>query len=140
VNINLPRVIETLCSVAIVWVNLAYLLVTFPMLVARFRRSGPRADRGSADEAEAVADRQGLFSMGALGLPVNVLAVVWGGFVVMNISWPRTEVYGTDPWGRFAALLATLALLAVGVVYYQLVQRRKSGILVEHAWSAGSRS
>ena len=37
-NINLPHVIETLCSVAIVWANLAYLLVTLPLLVARLRR------------------------------------------------------------------------------------------------------
>ena len=37
VNINLPNVIETLCSVAIVWANLAYLLVTAPLLVARLR-------------------------------------------------------------------------------------------------------
>ena len=34
VNVNLPNVIETLCSVAIVWANLAYLLVTIPLLVA----------------------------------------------------------------------------------------------------------
>ena len=74
-----------------------------------------------------------LFSMGRFGLPVNVIAVVWGVFVVINIGWPRMQIYGPDPWGRFAAPLATLALLAVGAVYYQLVQRRRTGILVEHA-------
>ena len=42
VNINLPNVIETLCSVAIVWANLAYLLVTMPLLLARLRRGGHR--------------------------------------------------------------------------------------------------
>ncbi len=140
VNINLPRVIETLCSVAIVWVNLAYLLVTFPMLLARFRRSGPHADRRSVIQVEAVADRSGLFSIGRLGLPVNAFAVAWGIFVVLNISWPRAEIYGPDPLGRFAAPLSTLVLLAAGAVYYQLVQRRKSGILVEHAWPVGRRS
>ena len=112
VNINLPHVIETLCSVAIVWVNLAYLLVTLPMLVARLRRrwqaGSPRSDRAAGR----------LFSMGRLGLPVNAIAVAWGVFVVINIGWPRPEIYGPDPWGRFAAPLATLALLAAGGLYY----------------------
>jgi urea carboxylase system permease len=134
-NINLPQVIETLCAVAIVWVNLAYLMVTLPMLVTRFRRRGPRATRRTAAQAEAGADGQPLFSMGRLGLTVNAIAVVWGVFIVLNISWPRTEIYGQDPWGRYAAPLATLALLVVGAVYYQLVQRKKTGILVEHAYS-----
>ncbi len=135
-NINLPQVIETLCAVAIVWVNLAYLMVTFPMLLARFRRRRLGAARRADAQAKADADRQKLFSMGRLGLPVNAIAVVWGIFVVMNISWPRTQIYGPDPWGRFAAPLATLALLAAGAVYYQFVQRRKTGILVEHAWAS----
>ena len=51
--------------------------------------------------------------MGRLGLPVNVLAVVWGVVVVVNIGWPRPAIYGSDRWGRFAAPLATLALIAV---------------------------
>ena len=59
---------------------------------ARRRRSGRGRRRSSK-----------LFSMGRFGLPVNAIAVVWGVFVVMNISWPRTEIYGPDPWGRFAA-------------------------------------
>jgi urea carboxylase system permease len=131
-NINFSQVIETLCSVAIVWVNLAYLMVTFPMLIARLR---PRRQRAIV-QSGAAADGPGFFSMGALGLPINVIAVVWGVFIVLNISWPRAHIYGTDRWGRFAGPLATLALLAVGAVYYQLVQRGKSGILVEHAYLA----
>jgi amino acid transporter len=133
VNIDLPHVIETLCSVAIVWVNLAYLLVTFPMLIARLRRRSRAArPRGDADD---VAAEVRLFSMGRLGLPVNAVAVVWGLFVIVNISWPRPEIYGSDPWGRFAAPLSTLSLVALGAVYYRLVQRRRRGILAEHASS-----
>jgi hypothetical protein len=123
--------------VAIVWVNLAYLMVTFPMLVARFRRGRPRAAQLAVQD-EAGGDVQRLFSMGRFGLPINVIAVVWGVFVVMNIGWPRIQIYGPDRWGRFAAPSATLALLAVGAVYYQLVQRRKTGVLAEHAYSVVS--
>ena len=53
VNINLPNVIETLCSVAIVWANLAYLLVTVPLLVARLRRGGDRAFTAAGKELDA---------------------------------------------------------------------------------------
>ncbi len=113
-NINLPHVIETLCAVAIVWVNLAYLLVTFPMLMARLRRRGAYSpSRLNADGRNgAETTGRGYFSMGRFGLAVNAIAVVWGVFMVVNISWPRTAVYGPDRWGRFAAPLATLALLA----------------------------
>jgi hypothetical protein len=123
-------VIEMLCSVAIVWVNLAYLLVTGPMLIARLRRRRPARPRPEADD---LATGPGLFSMGRLGLPVNALAVVWGVFLIINIGWPRPEIYGSDPWGRFAAPLSTLALVALGAVYYLLVQRHRGGILPEHA-------
>ena len=58
--------------------------------------------------------RAAYFSLGALGLPVNVIAVVWGLFVVTNISWPRAGDLRDHPWGRFAAPLATLSLIACG--------------------------
>jgi urea carboxylase system permease len=127
VNINHPHVIETLCGVAIVWVNLAYLLVTLPMLVARLRR------RWRPERLER-SDGGRLFSMGRLGLPINAIAVAWGALVVINIAWPRAEIYGPGPWSRFAALLSTLALLVAGGLYYAAVQRRRIGATIpEHA-------
>jgi hypothetical protein len=122
-------------------VNLAYLMVTVPMLVARLRRRGKPVlfRRGSlpADAARAGNGAGtmagGLFSMGRLGLAVNLVAVVWGVFIVLNIGWPRPEVYGSDPWGRFAAPMATLALIGVGTLYYRFGLRKNAGILAEHA-------
>ncbi len=127
VNINLPQVIETLCAVAIVWVNLAYLLVTLPMLIARLRR------RRRPDRLDPT-DGGRLFSMGRLGLPINAIACIWGVCLVVNIAWPRPEIYGPDRWGRFAAPLATLGLLAAGALYYATVQppRRIGGTMPEH--------
>jgi urea carboxylase system permease len=136
VNINLPQVIETLCSVAIVWANLAYLLVTFPLLASRFRAKVISAtavlddalpDGGEADEAT-----HRLFTMGRFGLPINLIAVVWGLFIVINIGWPRAEIYGSSPWGRFTAPLATLVLIGSGALYFLLFQSRNTGILAEH--------
>ncbi len=45
VNINLSNVIETLCAVAIVWANLAYLLVTLPLLIERIEKAYQREGR-----------------------------------------------------------------------------------------------
>ncbi len=62
--------------------------------------------------------RRPYFSLGRWGLPVNAIAVVWGLFVVVNISWPRAEIYGSGRWGRFAAPLATLGLIVAGALYF----------------------
>jgi hypothetical protein len=141
INVNLPNVIETLCSVAIVWANLAYLLVTAPLLLARLRRVAYRTFMAAGSELEIPLlqsdhlDDKGrpYFSLGRWGLPVNAIAVAWGLFVVINISWPRAEIYGSGGWSRFAALLATLGLIAAGTIYFLLFQRRRTGILAEHA-------
>ncbi|MFI5459798.1 MAG: amino acid permease [Isosphaerales bacterium] len=142
-NVNLPHVIEMLCSVAIVWANLAYLMVTFPLLVARLRPKGSRpssiarrvlAFRDDGDAARHVTPRP-YFSLGRFGLPINAIAVFWGLSVVINIGWPRPEIYGPDRWGRFAAPLATLALIVPGATYFLLFQRKRTGILAELAAS-----
>jgi urea carboxylase system permease len=132
-NFNLPSIIETLCSVAIVWANLAYLMVTFPLLIMRLRGWPKNLVRGCRPDADLVFRPGRIFSLGRWGLSLNFASVLWGLFVVVNMSWPRTEIYGADPWGRFAAVLATAALLGLGVLYYLVVQRGRTGILAEHA-------
>ena len=132
-NVNLPRIIETICSVAVVWANLAYLMVSVPLLSMRLRgwpksHSDHESSQSGIDQAP---HRE--FSLGRWGLPVNLVAIVWGVFIVVNMSWPRAEIYGADPWGRYAAILVTAMLLGLGLLYYLAVQRRRTGILSEHA-------
>lgn len=122
VNVNAPKLIVAIGSVAIVWANLAYLLVTVPLLVRRLRGWPPPNDR------------PGTFSLGRWGLPVNCLAVIWGVLTVLNVGWPRTEVYGEDWYEQNAAVLFTGGLLVMGGGYYALVQRHKTGVLPEHRW------
>ena len=124
VNINAPRVIVAVGSVAIVWANLAYLLVTVPLLFRRLGSRRWRPIRGThANE---------VFSLGRWGLLVNFLAAIWGVLTVVNIGWPRPEIYGEVWYEQYAAILFTSGLVIVGGVYYVLVQRHKSGILPEH--------
>lgn len=120
VNLNFPNVIEVMASVSIVWANLAYLLVTGPQLARRLREPG------------SCRRVPGRFSMGRWGLLVNALAVAWGVAVVVNLAWPRAEVYGDGTYRRFIAPIATIAMLSVGGVYYGTVRRHKTGVLEEH--------
>ncbi|WP_043442967.1 amino acid permease [Arthrobacter sp. L77] len=107
INVGNAALFTTLTSVCIVMVYIAYLLVTVPQLINRLRGDWDRV--GSTMPA-------GLFSLGRWGLPVNVLAVLYGAVMVVNLAWPRPEVY--DPAGEngillySAPLMVTLVLLA----------------------------
>jgi amino acid transporter len=78
------------------------------------------------------------FALGKWGLPVNVLALAWGGGMLVNMMWPRaatnprpTEVPGTLDfhwhWLNAKPVLWTVlaVIVIVGGIYYSLVQRTK---------------
>jgi urea carboxylase system permease len=79
-NVNFPKVIELVTCVAVLWANLAYLLVTGPLLARRLDGWPER--------------REGLFSLGRWGLPVNAAATAWCLFTVVNVGWPRAAGSG----------------------------------------------
>jgi hypothetical protein len=62
----------------------------------------------------------------------HALATGWCLFTVVNVGWPRVEVYGEGWHHQYGALLYTAGLLLFGTLYYSLVQRHKSRVLDEH--------
>lgn len=123
ININQPQIFSVITSIAIIMIYVAYLLVTVPMLVQRLRgRWEPR---------------EGEFSLGKLGLPVNLLAVLWGAAMSLNLAWPRAEVYnatGPQHWYlRWGAFLFIGIVALGGFAYYWFVQRHRTGVLADHA-------
>ena len=122
VNVRQPQIFTVLTSIAVIMIYVAYLLVTVPMLVARLR------GRWTAGEH---------FSLGRWGLPVNVVAVLWGAGMALNLAWPRTEVYNaTAPFHwylRWGAFVFVGAIAVGGLVYYRVRQRHRTGVLPEHA-------
>jgi urea carboxylase system permease len=78
------------------------------------------------------------FSLGRWGLPLNLLALAWGGGMLVNFAWPRVatnprpnELPGTLNfhwhWLNDRPVLWTVlvVILLVGAAYFVLVQRRK---------------
>ncbi|MGH2918829.1 MAG: amino acid permease [Solirubrobacteraceae bacterium] len=109
VNVGEASLFLALTSVCIVMLYLAYLMVTGPMLVRRLR--------GTYDADGAQAS----FSLGRWGLPVNILAVVYGAAMMVNIGWPRAAVY--DPEGgnwylQYFALIFATGSFVIGVLAY----------------------
>jgi len=115
VNLQLPKVFELVTSIAILWANLAYWIVVAVQLKNRFAsaRSGIKSD--------------GKFNLGKWGFPVNILALIWSSFMVINVSWPRTATYGLEWYNQYAAWIYTVALICLGVFiyYYMRIKKRR---------------
>ncbi|MET7290223.1 amino acid permease [Streptomyces sp. NPDC005573] len=129
VNIRQPQIFTVVTSIGIVMIYLAYLGVTAPMLVARLRG----AWRPAGD---------GRFSLGRWGLPVNLVAVVWGAVMTVNLIWPRSSVYNASApyhwYLRWGAVLFVAVIAGGGFAYYWFVQRHRTGVLAEHRLETGA--
>lgn len=106
-NLQFPKVFELVTSIAILWANLAYWIVVAVQLKNRLNsaRSGVKTNAR--------------FSLGKWGFPINILALAWSTFMVINVSWPRTATYGMEWYNQYAAWIYTAALIFLGLfVYY----------------------
>lgn len=120
INVGNAALFTTLTSVCIVMIYLAYLLVTVPLLLNRLRGDWGRT---------GVAMPDGLFSLGRWGVPVNILAVLYGAAMVVNLSWPRAEVYdptGENPWFLWSAPVLVGVLLLAGLPVQRRIAARAS--------------
>jgi amino acid transporter len=124
VNIRQPQIFTVVTSIGIIMIYLAYLLVTGPMLVARLRGTWQPAGDGK-------------FSLGRWGLPVNIIAVLWGGAMTLNLIWPRAALYNAAApyhwYLRWGAVLFIAVIAGGGFAYYWFVQRHRTGVLAELA-------
>jgi urea carboxylase system permease len=115
VNLGKASLFLALSSVCIVMLYLAYLMVTVPLFYRRLN-GWPQ----SLPEIRAEDGRK-LFSLGYWGGIVNLFAVVWGAVMMINLAWPRAEVY--DPAGegwyvQWFALLFVGVTVALGIPAY----------------------
>jgi urea carboxylase system permease len=121
VNVGNQSAFLTLTSVAIIMFYIPYLGVTLPMLRRRLKKEWPRPEHGT------------YFNLGKFGLPINIIAVVYGVLVAFEIAWPRSVVYGTEWYFRFGAYEFVGVSMLAGTAYYYFFQRKKSdAVLAEH--------
>jgi len=123
VNIANNQIFLVLTSIAIIMIYLAYLMVTGPMLKKRFQGQWPPKDLKEG----------GYFTMGRWGLPVNILAVVWGVGMAVNLAWPREAVYGVGWYNTWGAFLYIGVILGAGLLWYGIKGRNHIGTLESHA-------
>jgi urea carboxylase system permease len=117
VNVGKPALFTDLTSACIVTLYAAYLFVTVPMLLRRFR-GGIGGETGGA-----------VFSLGRWGVLVNAAAVLYGGAMAVNMAWPRASVYdvGGGSWYLqwfSVLLLAGTAVTGAGAYAYLKRGRR----------------
>lgn len=115
VNLQFPKVFELVTSIAILWANLAYWIVVALQLKNRIML------------ARKGVDADAKFSLGKWGFGVNILALIWSSFMVINVSWPRTATYGFEWYQQYAAWIYTAGLIVIGVAiyYYRLIRRKR---------------
>jgi urea carboxylase system permease len=122
-NIGQPKIFTVLTSIAVIMIYLAYLMVTGPMLRQRLQGQWPPPDLAAG----------GYFTMGRWGLLVNVVAVLWGTGMALNLAWPREAVYGAPWYNTWGAFVYIGLILGAGLAWYVFKGRRHLGTLSSHA-------
>lgn len=96
-------------SFATVGIYIGFQLVVGAALLARIRGWRPA----------------GKFSIGAWGLPVNVIALAYGIGAIVNLMWPRTP--GTPWYDNYIVLVSVLVVAGIGAVYGLLLRPHEKG-------------
>jgi amino acid transporter len=95
----LQDAIATIISFAAIGIYISFQMIVLAALIARakgWRPTGP-------------------FTLGAWGLPVNLLALAYGVGAIINILWPRSP---NDPWySNYSMLVTTVGVLVFGAFY-----------------------
>lgn len=129
VNFGQSAIFTALSSLCIAMLYLAYLGVTAPLLVRRIRLRGQGFAPG-VDE-----DGKPLFNLGRWGIPLNALAVAYQIAMVVNLAWPRAEIYdltGKTWWLQWSALLFIGATLIAGFLVHRRNHARDGAIQLGH--------
>jgi urea carboxylase system permease len=129
VNFGQSAIFTALSSLCIAMLYLAYLGVTGPLLVRRLRL------RGQGFPAGVDEDGKRLFTLGRWGIPLNILAIVYQVGMVVNLTWPRAEIYdltGETWWLQWSALLFIAATFLVGFLVHRRNHARDGVIELGH--------
>jgi amino acid transporter len=94
-----PDALTLIISFAVLAIYVAFQLVVFATLVARLRGWRPA----------------GKWSLGGLGMVVNVAALLYGVGAAINLAYPRMP--GVPWYQNYSVLLGTVVVLVIGLIY-----------------------
>jgi len=97
-----PDALTLIISFAVLAIYVAFQLVVFAALIARMRGWRPA----------------GKWTLGGLGVVVNVAALVYGVAAAVNLAYPRTP--GAPWYTNYSVLLGTGIVLGIGLLYLAL--------------------
>jgi amino acid transporter len=105
-SLGSASVFGDIASVAVVIVYLAYLLVTVPLLYHRL----------TGHPVYSEVFHPGYFNLGRWGIPINIIAVVFGVFLLIDVGWPRAEIYNVGNGPAYLTWFAPLFIAAAAVI------------------------
>jgi urea carboxylase system permease len=127
-NLVNPYAFTIIVSLGIIFMYLAYLGVTIPLLGKRNEGwPGNLPDRSEK-----------LFSLGGFGKISNLIAIVYGAAMVVNLAWPREGFYGTLWYQKYGPITGIVIVVVAGLALYYGYQRPRMGVLEEHRAGAVS--
>ncbi len=95
----LQDAINTIISFAAIGIYISFQMIVLGALIARakgWRPAGP-------------------FTLGAWGWTVNVIALAYGIFAIINMAWPRSP---NDPWySNYGMIVTTIGVVVLGALY-----------------------
>jgi amino acid transporter len=95
----LQNAVSTIISFAAAGIYIAFQMVVAGALFARTQGWQP----------------SGPFTLGRWGWPVNLVALGYGVFAIINMMWPRSP---QDPWySNYGMIVTTASVLALGTLY-----------------------
>jgi len=122
-NIGQPAIFLVVSSTAAIFAMIAYFLIVSSVATARLR-------------GEWREGTPGYFKLGAWGTPVSLAAMVWAGVVIVNLAWPRRDIFnpGEPHWYlQWGGVLLPVLVLSISYLVYRFSQKNKIGVLPEHA-------
>jgi urea carboxylase system permease len=121
-NIYNQYAFEVIIALGIIFMYLAYLGVTIPLLQQRLA-GWPK---------NLSEERTDLFSLGRFAVATNVLAIAYGIAMAVNLAWPRDYYYGTKWYQQYGPIIGIAVVVIAGLSLYYGRQQHHGTVLAEH--------
>jgi urea carboxylase system permease len=120
-NIYNQYAFEVIIALGIIFMYMAYLGVTIPLLQQRLNGWPGKLNDGP-----------NLFKLGKWGVTTNVIAIAYGAAMTVNLAWPRDYFYGTKWYQQYGPILGIAVMLGAGLALYYGRQQYHGTVLAEH--------